>query len=95
MAAAIAAGVSLDQLPCVAARTDPAPHLLVEWEAFGALSTDRPVAMERGPIPWSAIDRFARRHHIDGDGFERFHRLIRAMDVAYLAYFRTQKHAEP
>jgi hypothetical protein len=27
-------------LPCVATRTDPLSHLLLEWEAFAQLSTD-------------------------------------------------------
>lgn len=81
----------LDQLPCVASRVDPFPHLMFEWEAFGALSTDRPVGLDRGAIPWSSIDRFARRYAIDDDAFDRFARLIRAMDAAYLAYFRDKK----
>lgn len=85
----------LDLLPCVAARADPFSHLLFEWEAFGALSTDRPVGLERGAIPWSSIDRFAQRYGIDGDEFARFLRLIRAMDAAYLGYFRTKQNAQP
>jgi hypothetical protein len=72
-------------------RVDPFEHLLFEWEAFGALSTDRPVGFDRGAIPWSSIDRFAQRYAIEGDEFDRFCRLIRAMDSAYLAYFRDKK----
>jgi hypothetical protein len=42
----------------------------------------------RGAIPWSSIDRYAARHGIDSDDFNRFCALIRAMDAAYLAYFK-------
>jgi len=78
-------------LPCVATRTDPLSHLLLEWEAFAQLSTDRPVGLSRGAIPWSSIDRYAARHGIDGDDFNRFCALIRAMDAAYLTYFKDKQ----
>ena len=75
-------------LLCVATRTDPASHLLLEWEGFAQLSTDRPIGLTRGAIPWSSIDRYAARHGIDGDDFNRFCALIRAMDGAYLTHFK-------
>ena len=78
----------LQLLPCVATRTDPISHLLLEWEAFGQLSTDRPVGLIRGAIPWSSIDRYAARYRIEGEGFERFCRLIRAMDAAYVSHVK-------
>lgn len=37
-----------------------------------------------GPIPFEAIDRYAARYGIDD--FERFHRLIQAMDAVYLTH---------
>ena len=78
----------LQLLPCVATRADPLSHLLLEWEAFVQLSTDRPVGLTRGAIPWSSIDRYAARHGIDGDDFNRFYALIRAMDATYLAHLK-------
>ena len=75
-------------VPCVATRTDPASHLLLEWEAFARLSTDRPVGLGGGAIPWSSIDRYASRHGIVGDDFNRFCALIRAMDAVYLTHFK-------
>ena len=52
------------------------------------LSTDRPAAFDRGAIPWRSIDAFAARYGLVGDDFDRFVRIIRAMDAAYLDYFR-------
>jgi hypothetical protein len=60
--------------------------LQFEWAAFGALSTDRPVGMGRGPIPWGSIDRYADRYGITGDDFDRFCALIRALDAVYLSF---------
>lgn len=56
-------------------------HTLFFWDAFAALETDRQIGMAEGPIPFSAIDRFARRYGItDLDSFDRFYRIMRAMD---------------
>jgi hypothetical protein len=85
-AAASAAGMPLSQLPCVQTRVDLFEYLRPEWDAFWSLSTDRPVGMSQGPIPWSSIDRYAMRYAIEGDEFDRFHDLIRALDVAFLSY---------
>ena len=60
-------------------------HLGFVWRAFSALSSDRQLGMSMGPIPWAAIDRYARRFGIAGlDEFEIFAALICAMDAAYL-----------
>ena len=53
------------------------------WAAFGELHTCRGIGMEAGPIPWTAIDRYAERHGIEGDDFEEFLILVRAMDDEY------------
>jgi len=88
--AAQAAGSPLETLPCVATRPELFGHLAFEWSAFRSLSTDRPVGMALGPVPWSSIDRFACRYHITGDEFDRFCDLIQAMDAAYRAYHERQ-----
>jgi len=83
-------GGDIPPLPFLEAQVDREPHLDLEWGAFGELSTDRPIGFGRGPIPWSAIDRYAWRHGInDPDEHARFVRLIRAMDETYLNW-----HAE-
>lgn len=59
-------------------------YLLPIWDAFHALAGDRHIGMGVGPIPFSAIDRYATRFGIAGrDEFARFHALISAMDVAH------------
>lgn len=73
--------------PFMADRPELAPHLALFSEAFSDLSTDRPFSAMggAGPIPWSAIDRYAARHEIDDpDDFDRLRRMIRAQDRAYL-----------
>lgn len=46
-----------------------------------------------GPIPWTAIDRYAERHGVtDPDDYDEFVELISAMDSAYLEH--AQKEAE-
>lgn len=86
----MAAGASLADLPCVAARPDLFGHLIFEWSAFRSLSTDRPIGLAMGPIPWSSIDRFADRYAIDGDEFDRFAALIQAMDETFRGYHERQ-----
>lgn len=66
-------------------RVEVEAHLRFEWRAFADLSTDRPVGMGVRPIPWSCIDRYARRYGIDDlDDFEAFLSLMRAMDAVHL-----------
>lgn len=63
------------------------PHLTLYSEAFGDLSSERPLGAMGGcgSISWSAIDRYAERYGIDDlDDFERFRRMIRAQDRVYL-----------
>lgn len=88
VAAATAAAIPLETLPCVASRVDLFPHLVPDAAAFAALSTDRAVGMERGPIPWRSIHFYAERYGLVQDDFDRLVRIIRAMDGAYLEYFK-------
>lgn len=54
-------------------------------DAFFELSTDRQLGFSEGPIPFTAIDAYARRAGVDGpDEFMQLRRLIRALDHAYL-----------
>jgi len=77
----------------VASRVELPSYLGFEASAFRELSTDRPVGFERGAIPWRSIDAYAARYGLIGDDFDRFVRVIRAMDAAYLDYFRKPEGA--
>jgi len=78
----------------VQSRVEPFHQLGFEWSAFANLSTDRPVAFDRGQIPWSSIDAYAARYGLVFDDFDRFVRLVRAMDAAYLAWFKTPEQKD-
>lgn len=71
------------------------PRLLVGldfyWRAFWECSTDRDIGMAEGPIPWSSMDRWALRHEIEGDDFDRMVLILKAMDAAYIEH-RTKSH---
>lgn len=64
------------------------PHLIPVWDAYTSLDRDRLVGMGGpGPIPFSSIDLFARRYGIEDIAeFDRFRRLIMAMDAEYLKF---------
>lgn len=48
-----------------------------------------------GMIPFGAIDRYADRYEIaTGDDFEEFHRLIRAMDRAFMEQVNSKRKKE-
>ena len=74
------------------AQPDIPEHLSFFWDAFWALNGDRPLGFSLpGPIPWTAIDRFAERSEVtDRDQFGRLVRLIRAMDGEWRAYMVEQ-----
>ena len=51
------------------------------------LGTERAVGMAEGPVPFTGIDRFARRYGIDDlDDFETFVAIVRGMDAEYLTF---------
>jgi hypothetical protein len=59
-------------------------HLLFVWNAYWELLSDRDIGMAHGPIPFRAIDAFARRYGLgDLDLFDRFRTLIRLMEDAH------------
>lgn len=79
------AGDAAADLPFMQARTEVEAHLAFEWTAYHRLNRDRPVGFGAAPLPWSSIDRYAQRYGIEGDAFERFTKLMQAMDAAFLA----------
>ncbi len=61
-------------------------------EAFWALSTCRAIGMGAlGPIPWDAIDRFAKENSYDDEiEYQTFVHTIRQLDEAFLDTHREQ-----
>lgn len=79
-----------EAIPDLENRVTPSPHLKFHWNAFIDLGKDRPSGFGLGPIPWSSIDRYARRHKIDDpDEFDRFNMLIGVMDREYCDFLRS------
>lgn len=69
-------------------------HLNFEFAAFHEVSRDRNVGFGIGPIPWTSFDRYALRHGIAGDAFDRFVMLMGAMDGAYCKHCQEKNEAE-
>lgn len=64
------------------------------YDAFQRLNTERPVGMGPGPIPWSAIDRFAFRYELDEDEQSDLEFLIGKMDETYLKHMQKKMEAK-
>lgn len=61
------------------------PDYLYVYGAFSDLSADRDIGFGCGPIPFTAIDAYARRYGIaDPDDFEEFAGDIRLLDRLFL-----------
>lgn len=73
------------RLPALETRVRPLPHLVFYWNAFFQLSTDRDSRMGIGPVPWTALDRYASRYRVDDeDEFDVLVRFVRAMDSVFI-----------
>lgn len=65
-----------------------------EWifEAFTDLTTCRSIGMSMGPIPWTAVQRYAETEQLGRYDAYFLHAAIKHMDGAYLKYSaETQK----
>lgn len=47
--------------------------------------------MSIGPIPWTAIEQYAKAMDLDDQQTARMHRLLRAMDRVYLDWVNKRK----
>ena len=54
------------------------------FEAYVELSTCRSVSWSAGPIPWTAIRKYAEVWELDSEESSDLHYHIRSMDHAYL-----------
>ena len=67
-------------------------HLQFVWSAWWELHTDRPMGMAVGPIPFTAIDRYASRFGVDdADHFEAFREAVRGIDGTYLKWVNERR----
>lgn len=71
------------QIPALDSKPDITGYEWI-WEAFTNLMGDRNVGMATGPIPWSAIDRYAVRYDIVGYDFEMLVHGVQELDAAYM-----------
>ena len=55
------------------------------WQAFIDLGTCRHYGMSPGPIPWTAIEEYARVNELGVDDTWMLHRVIRRADDVWLA----------
>lgn len=100
-------GEHVDWLASVTDDDEPIPRALADrpevppeqqfyWQAFWDLSGDRSFGPgAAGPIPFMALDRYAARYGIDTrDDFDRFRRLVKAMDAAWLSHVNKKQEAD-
>lgn len=64
------------------------------WEAFWTLNTCRPIGMTVGPIPWTAVQRYAEVEGLGLEETDMLHQTIRHMDEALLAHHREKGNRE-
>lgn len=70
----------------LAAEPDPIfPDLIPVWNAWHELSTSRTVGMAASGIPWVEMSRYCEDMGIVGAMRLRWIRLMRRMDVAFIA----------
>lgn len=66
---------------------DLSPDIVEAWRCFHDLTGDRALTLGgAGPIPWTAIDAWARRFDITGTGFDELVHLVRAADGVALSH---------
>ena len=63
-------------------------HLVLYYDAFWDLDTERINAFDRGRIPWHSIVAYAMFYEFDEDQTDRLITHIKAMDLAFLNKLR-------
>lgn len=71
-----------------------APGLRFYWMAFWDLMSCRSHGMGEGPIPWTAVDAYARRHCLSTNEFEDLWMILRRLDGHYLQHRAKQRARE-
>lgn len=58
------------------------------------LCSDKSVGFGEGPIPWSAMDRYARRYNIEDEEFDRLVYIIKYVDSELMQYRQKKNKRE-
>ena len=87
------------QNPEAARRLFRVPEVPEGWasflNAYGELQTCRPLGFGGfGPIPWTAIARWADAHGLDADERQTLTRVIRALDGVFLEDQGRKEHKD-
>ena len=64
------------------------------WNAFWRLSSDRPVGMGLGPIPFSSVVMYASLYDMDHEGLTELAHIMQGMDNAFLKYQQEKSDKE-
>lgn len=64
------------------------------WRAFFDLTTCRTLGWVEGPIPWTAIDRYAAANDYEGSQREDLFHHVRRMDEAFLNWQKSKKESK-
>ncbi len=64
------------------------------WDAYTDLATCRSIGMGEGPIPWTAIEYWARTHGLNVDDRWMLHRVIRKVDNQQLERKAAERSAK-
>lgn len=79
----------------MADREEVKPWMQLFWSAWFELSTCRPPGMAGvPPIPWTAVDAYARRHRMDDDDFRTLLIVVRGLDAELAAYAEEKSKTE-
>ena len=96
--AAAAEEAGIDLPGTIGDKPEVREDLVLYWEAYLDLNGCRQIGFGAGPIPWTAIDTYARRHGIrDPEEFTTLKELVTAIDRDYLKFLdedreRNKKH---
>jgi hypothetical protein len=72
-------------VPAIRDRPNPVGYEWL-WRAFQDLNTCRSYGMGPGPIPWTAIEQYARADRLNADDSWVLHNVIRQLDNVWLDF---------
>lgn len=61
------------------------------WNAWNDLNTCRYIGMDVGPIPWSSVDSYARRHFLTETEFDLLWHCVRHLERVYRGHVENER----